>query len=198
MWVTSFLFQPPHLQMQKFVNDEGCPESNVPFFFSVNIPESWKLYTTESDALSVPCLDLFMHTSSQQTGGNLRVLDWGCWVDGVTLSNQIWWWLSLHTCVQLCIVKLREFWPILVRLNSLEMLSSSMFWCMGWSWSSPLSAPHTQELLLWFQKTSNHDTACWWELLVTPPPSNWVWGHSMDGLFVSGQNQGFTYCNNQG
>jgi len=29
----------------------------------------------------------------------------------------------------------------------------SMFWCRGWSWSSPLSAPHPQELLLQPQKT---------------------------------------------
>jgi hypothetical protein len=64
------------------------------------------------------------HPSGTQTGGNLRVLDQGCWVDGVKLCNKLFdGFLSLQTCVEPCIVMMKQdFCWILVRLNSYEML----------------------------------------------------------------------------
>ena len=43
------------------------------------------------------------HPSGLQTGGNLRVLDQGCWVDGIKLCNKLLWWLpeSSNVCTAL-------------------------------------------------------------------------------------------------
>ena len=90
-----------------------------------------------------------LHPPGLQVGGNQRLLDWGCRVAGVTLSNQILWWLSefldLYVALQ-CHAEARcllDSGDAEIIQNTSRVLSGS--WCRCRSWSSLHSAWHPQE-----------------------------------------------------
>lgn len=131
-----------------------------------------------------------LHSSGLPIGGNLRVLDWGCRVDRVTLSNKILWWVpeSSDLCAALrCNAEARfmlDTCEAKLVWNASWVLSA--FWCRHWSWLSPLKASHPQGSLLGSPRT------LWtWPCLLAETfwifffPGDWGWCHFMHCL-VSG------------
>jgi len=116
------------------------------------------------------------------------MLDQGCRVEGVTLSNQILWWLpeSPNLFVALhCRAEAR--FPLDSCETELVWNAScilSMSWCTHHSWLSPLSALHSQELLLQSPKRE-----WWWPCPLME--TFWIfcfqgdqnWCHSKDCFF---------------
>lgn len=104
------------------------------------------IWITSSSVSNLCC---GLHPSGLQIGGNRKLLDWGCRVDGVTLSNQISWWLPEFPdlCAALQCHTEAKF---LLDSGDAELIQNtswvlSSFWCRCRSWSSPYSAWHPQE-----------------------------------------------------
>jgi hypothetical protein len=98
--------------------------------------------------LSISNLYHGLHPSGLQIGGNRKLLDQSCRVDGITLCNQILWWLpefpDLYVALQ-CHAETR----FLLDSGDAELIRNtswalSGFWCRCQSWSSPHSAWHPQ------------------------------------------------------
>jgi len=91
--------------------------------------------------------------------GSLRVLDWNCQVDRVTLSNQILWWLPEFSDLSVALHCHAEAGFLLnsceARLVWNDSWVLSLSWCKRQSWLSHLSELHPQESLL-------HSPRRWW------------------------------------
>lgn len=106
-------------------------------------------------------------SSRHKTGGNIRMIDWGCWVDRVALYNQISWWIpeSLKLCAALyCHVAASFMLDSWSRKCLKSFLSLSMSWHRCHSCMSPLLASHPQESLLY---TIRRQQAWPWRLTKT-------------------------------
>lgn len=113
-----------------------CPVSTMPLCCSRS-----QVITIWITSLSISNLYCGLHPSGLQIGGNQKLLDQGCRLDGVTLSNQILWWLSelpdLYVALQ-CHAEARFLLDSgdakLIRNTS---WAASGFWGRCRSWSSP-------------------------------------------------------------
>lgn len=129
-----------------------------------------------------------LHASGLQTGGNMSVPDWGCRVDGVTISSHILWWLpkSSNLCVALrCHAEARFV---------LDSCSAKFFWnascVLSAHWCriglSPLLALYIHRNHSFTgPEDSNHNLCPWWRLYEFVLQGTCGWCHSIDYSFVS-------------
>jgi hypothetical protein len=126
------------------------------------------------------------HPSGLQTGGNLSVLDQGCWVDGVKLCNKLLWWLleSSNLCTALhCHDEARfllDSCETELIWNASSVLSASLF--RHQTWLSPVLASHPHKLLLHSPRRQSWSPC--------PLMGDWEWCHSTDSLLSLVQNDG--------
>jgi hypothetical protein len=140
----------------------------------------WHLYCSQTTYST-------LHYSGFQIVGNLRVIDQGCRVDGVILSNQICdGFPGLKTCVWPGIFTLKQdCCLILVRPICLKHFLSSVSVLMQASdlIISPLYITFTRITPSQFQKTVDHYFARWWRLWIFYFWGDCGWCRSTDCLF---------------